>query len=103
MKIICPQCNKKGRHETTSASTIEHLYSRLSDKKVVCWIEIRCDKCRYLADSWEAPEGYQKKKNTDEIIQEEIDALDWEGIEAIEEFYNDLIVKGQKKGEIACT
>lgn len=56
MKIICPQCNKKGCHETTNASIIKHLYSRLCDKKIIGWMEIRCDKCRYLADSWEASE-----------------------------------------------
>lgn len=53
LEIICPQCNNKSRHEITNASIIKHVYSRLIDKTLGCRMEIRCNKCRYLADSWE--------------------------------------------------
>lgn len=102
MKIICPQCNK-----TTDASLIERVYSRLSDRKTVCWIEKRCDKCRYLVSDWEAPEGYQPEIKKTHSIKLENHPIyheriiysdeDQAAFMSAEEFFRDFRGKDKKK------
>lgn len=67
MKIICQNCNKGRGCKKTDASTYNKMYEGFTR----IFIQIRCNKCNYVATDWEAPEEYEYNKDMEfKAVQE---------------------------------